>query len=80
MTTNFKLKVGAGTTVIAAILTGILANGEMRDVGRDLAAKDQSRVPQATEVMPVTIGKEPLVSPAFDTGRGSTIVEKVPAR
>lgn len=80
MNTMRKLQVGAGTTVFAAFLTGLLATGGMRDVGRDLAAKSQDRVPASVEVMPVKLGEEPLVSPAFRTEGATTVIEKVPAR
>ena len=79
MSTMNTLKVGAGSAVVAALLTGILTNGSVHTAQtRNEALKYQDRVPAQVETMPVTYGKEPLVSPAFDVTGNVTIIEKVP--
>lgn len=78
MNTTHKLRVGAGTTVVAAFLTGLLTNGAVQDTSNAPLAKFQDRVPEIVEQHPIILGDEPLISPAFREGPNSTVIEMVP--
>ena len=79
MKTSNILKAGAGTTIIAAILTGILSNGAVKEAGGGGSEKIQDRLPYVSESVTFERGDEPLVSPAFENGRNTIVVEMVPA-
>lgn len=80
MKTANKLKVGAGTTIIAALLTGFLTNGATQVTSQEPAAKDQERIPQAVAAEPISSTKMPTFSPMYEAGLNIVAFEKIPAR